>query len=226
MTLVGATGGGITPDYFGVNAYIYSGENQYTFRSFGGRITPQPDRFKDDPKSYYGYRTNMQFWQANADATYKSQAKADINEGEAVYFSQVDAGGYGWAAVTTDKIRVSSERIQDNDDNEVTVKSLHGLVGFQSTEQSSPSVDTNMPVMAIYIEFENDNNQTPLEFLEVTGRHRSATVGPYDWSPMDANETASAWVGKTQLLDNHNRIIHETRGGMTIPMYNSVTRSI
>jgi hypothetical protein len=225
MTLVGSTSGGITPAYFGINPYE---AGAFAHRSFGGTVPPQPDAFKVAPGNYYGYICNVSYWQANDNSTYDSQVNIDINNGESTYPSQVVPDGYGWTTVAADTVRVNSSVIQNNEDNNVTVKKMYGVFGADSdkTPISSPNTVTDMPVMAMYLELENDDASDVNYFLEECGRHPSAGTTAYDWSPMDENESASAWIGKQMLTKNHNRIVKENRVGWTIPFYSTYTRSI
>jgi hypothetical protein len=160
------------------------------------------------------------------DAAIDYYINTNINKNEAKYILPgQDAVIYGWVNAPNTDQYVSSSAIYNYEDNMVDPlpHSLDASVVFTATALGSV---TDAAIFGIYVEFENDSNAQPATYnIELNGRHPQSSPDALDWTPQDENESCSAWVMKQQICENTNRIMQETRGAYSIPMYDEVTFS-
>jgi hypothetical protein len=210
--------GGMGTDRFGVQVGLINGsteEPEPKHRTFGGRVFGQLSATKDN-YDQYGFHAKLYLWLAKESSTTTSYA-AYINENESIFSDIVaTADKNAWVTVVTGN-HVNTEVIADFQDNQRPIpKKLKGALAF-----NDGTAETETAVHAIYsmaIDYNVDNAQTQ-EVLEENGRYDPSVSTAYDWSPQDENESCSAWVMKQQALSNTNRILQETTGMFTIPLF-------
>jgi hypothetical protein len=219
MTL-GIPSGGMGTDRFGVQVGLIqtsSGEPEPKHRTFGGRVFAQLARTKDNYNDY-GFKADLSIWLAKESSTSTDFAMY-INDDESIFSAVIPTADKNqWVPFLSDN-HVNTKVIADFQDNQKPMpKKLKGAFAFNdSTSEVEASIHA---VYAIAIDFGVDNPET-LEVLEENGRYDPAVTTIYDWSPQDENESCSAWVMKQQALSNTNRILQETVGFFSIPLFDS-----
>jgi hypothetical protein len=206
----------MTPDRFGVQVGLTSsGIQSPKHRSFGGRVFAQLAATKDNYNDY-GFLANFYFYLAKDSGTI-TYSTAYVNNDESVFGTITDGTDRnGWYTDTSSDKHVNTKVIVDFEDNQDPMpKKLKGAYAFTGSELTETAVHA---IYAIFFDF-NVDNPTTQETLEYNGRHDPTVTTIYDWSPQDENESCSAWVMKQQVLSNTNRILQETTGAWTVPLF-------
>jgi hypothetical protein len=209
MAIISATSGSCTPSDIGFTLGTSSASAVY--RSFGGRVFPQPSEYKATGQTYEGYTCKASYLLYDT-VTPSPEIRTIINNGEATYQEIFTHGNFSWQDSSDTTEQVSSATITQYEDNQQTPspKMQAGTVEGWSNGSS-----TNELVM-LHRNYDNGTAQDSGD-VEPCGRHPLTAVAN-DWSPMDANEPCSAWIMKQQACTNVNRIMEVTRDSGTVPM--------
>jgi hypothetical protein len=226
---ISATAGNVTSARFGFrpgSASISAGWN-YNYLTFGGVTYRQPRVYREDPNDP-GYIVDAEIYLMDDTLDGGNQGAArrvnlDFNKGDAlVTFSEPTVGqGYVHTWVENETETDGQPMGQGATPWGDSYTNVRNMGCELEAGIKANTVFDQVEIRTVFVDFENtdETNFTGGDnSFEITGIHPESS-GSYDWSPMDANESCSAFVAKALACENMNTAVKKTRPAWSIPLY-------
>ncbi len=216
------TSGYIKPDE--MRAYYFSNEDgeddeDYSFMGFGIISRPQPNGIRDDNQNGYFQGITLKYNDGGGSAGFERVNSLELSDAKSEFYSQNSSPLTSWSSPVTTDNKTNGQKVTTSQSG-IDLNLDSGVFNSYATHIGEGSVRS---IDALLFNRFADNSNT--NRFEMTGNHK-VTPSPFEWTPFDENESASAYVMKEIAINNTLAVNMRTKEYRTYPIIRTEGRTI